>query len=200
MPMMGVEATVRGFGFFFGFKGPIPVILISGGAFASAFFSVRAESLSAVSSFAVAALLLTPRTGEEVRGAITSKVREGYDTVSEELDKQGIRGVIDKSVERGKNIAEMQYTQKRVAEMAMELYAIAACVARTTRAIERRGEEGARRETDLTSIFVARLSPRTQAREGSRVELAVDTSRLHFFDPETGLGIYGERQPATVTA
>jgi multiple sugar transport system ATP-binding protein len=57
-----------------------------------------------------------------------------------------------------------------------------------------------RRAAEGTSIFVARLSPRTQAREGSRVELAVDTSRLHFFDPETGLGIYGERQPATVTA
>ena len=55
----------------------------------------------------------------------------------------------------GREIAEMQYTQKRVAEMAMELYAIASCLSRTTRAIEKRGEEGARREIDLTTIFVA---------------------------------------------
>jgi acyl-CoA dehydrogenase family protein 9 len=54
----------------------------------------------------------------------------------------------------GRDIAEMQYTQKRTADMAIDLYAIAACLSRATRAIERRGEEGARREIDLTSIFV----------------------------------------------
>ncbi|HXF37319.1 MAG TPA: sn-glycerol-3-phosphate ABC transporter ATP-binding protein UgpC [Actinomycetota bacterium] len=41
------------------------------------------------------------------------------------------------------------------------------------------------------SIFLARLSPRTGAREGEDIELAVDVERLHFFDPETGRGIYG---------
>lgn len=54
----------------------------------------------------------------------------------------------------GKNIAEMQYTQKRVADVAIDLYAIASVLSRTTRAIERRGEEGSRREIDLTSVFV----------------------------------------------
>ncbi len=53
----------------------------------------------------------------------------------------------------GRDIAEMQYAQRRIAEMAMDLYGIAACLARTTRAIERRGEEGARREIDLTTVF-----------------------------------------------
>jgi acyl-CoA dehydrogenase family protein 9 len=53
----------------------------------------------------------------------------------------------------GKDIAEMQYVQRRLAEMAMDLFGLAACIARTTRAIERRGEEGARREIDLTTIF-----------------------------------------------
>ena len=43
-----------------------------------------------------------------------------------------------------------------------------------------------------TSVFVARLSPATRAREGERIELLVDTARFHFFDPETGLGIYGD--------
>jgi acyl-CoA dehydrogenase family protein 9 len=60
----------------------------------------------------------------------------------------------------GRDIAEMQYTQKRIAEMAMDLYGIAACISRTTRAIERRGEDGARREIDLTAIFTASAQKR----------------------------------------
>jgi acyl-CoA dehydrogenase family member 9 len=61
---------------------------------------------------------------------------------------------VDKVLRRhGKEIAEMQYTQRRAADVAIDLYALAACVSRTTRAIERRGEEGARREIELTSVF-----------------------------------------------
>jgi multiple sugar transport system ATP-binding protein len=40
--------------------------------------------------------------------------------------------------------------------------------------------------------FVALVSAKTPAREGGRVELAVDTSLLHFFDQETGESIYGD--------
>ena len=57
-------------------------------------------------------------------------------------------------------IAEMQFSQKRAADMAIDLYAIAAVVARTSRQVERRGEEGARRELGLTSIFVSAASTR----------------------------------------
>ena len=46
-----------------------------------------------------------------------------------------------------------------------------------------------RRKTAGTSRFVARVSPRAPSAEGSPVELAVDTSCLYFFDPETGLAI-----------
>jgi multiple sugar transport system ATP-binding protein len=38
--------------------------------------------------------------------------------------------------------------------------------------------------------FVARLERDTGAREREPLLLAVDVARLHFFDPETGLGIY----------
>jgi acyl-CoA dehydrogenase family protein 9 len=55
----------------------------------------------------------------------------------------------------GRDIAEMQYTQRRIAEMAMDLFGIAACISRTTRVIEKRGQDGARREIDLTTVFTA---------------------------------------------
>jgi multiple sugar transport system ATP-binding protein len=38
--------------------------------------------------------------------------------------------------------------------------------------------------------FVARLDRATDAREREPLELTVDVTRLHFFDPETGLGVY----------
>jgi multiple sugar transport system ATP-binding protein len=38
--------------------------------------------------------------------------------------------------------------------------------------------------------FIARLERGTRAKEGERLELTVDTERLHFFDPVTGLAIY----------
>ena len=71
---------------------------------------------------------------------------------------------VDKALRKhGKNIAEMQFTQKRAANMAIDLYAVACVIARTTKAIQRRGVEGARREIDLTTIFVASAEKRLRA-------------------------------------
>ncbi|HEX6249112.1 MAG TPA: sn-glycerol-3-phosphate ABC transporter ATP-binding protein UgpC [Nocardioidaceae bacterium] len=42
-----------------------------------------------------------------------------------------------------------------------------------------------------TASIVARLNPRTHVSHGDRIELVVDTQRLHFFDVDTGAGIYG---------
>jgi len=38
--------------------------------------------------------------------------------------------------------------------------------------------------------FVARVERLTNAREGEPLDLVVDVEQLHFFDPETGSGIY----------
>ena len=40
------------------------------------------------------------------------------------------------------------------------------------------------------STFVARIDPRTGAAERQTIELGIDTARMHFFDPETGMGIF----------
>ena len=43
------------------------------------------------------------------------------------------------------------------------------------------------------ALFVGRFGARAQVNEGEPVEVSVDTSSMHFFDPETGLGIYDQR-------
>jgi multiple sugar transport system ATP-binding protein len=40
------------------------------------------------------------------------------------------------------------------------------------------------------TVMVGRFSAHSQARAGDAVEVAVDTTGLHFFDPDSGLGIY----------
>jgi multiple sugar transport system ATP-binding protein len=42
------------------------------------------------------------------------------------------------------------------------------------------------------TTMVGRFGARSKVAEGATVEVAVDTSALHFFDPETSLGIYDE--------
>ncbi len=81
-------------------------------------------------------------------------------SVLEELTCELARNVDKVMRKHGNQIHEMQFTQKRIADIAMDLYAIASVVARTTGAIEKRGEEGARREIDLTSVFVSAAEKR----------------------------------------
>jgi multiple sugar transport system ATP-binding protein len=47
-------------------------------------------------------------------------------------------------------------------------------------------------EADMpaSTTVVGRFGPRSRVRQGDQIEAAVDTRALHFFDPETGLGIY----------
>jgi multiple sugar transport system ATP-binding protein len=49
-------------------------------------------------------------------------------------------------------------------------------------------------EGDQRATLVGRFGARSRVRNGSDVEVAVDTRALHFFDPDTGLGIYDAQQ------
>jgi multiple sugar transport system ATP-binding protein len=40
------------------------------------------------------------------------------------------------------------------------------------------------------AVIVGRFGPRSRVKVGDSIEIAVDTRSLHFFDPETSLGIY----------
>ena len=46
------------------------------------------------------------------------------------------------------------------------------------------GSEGA------GAVLVGRFGPRSRVKVGDTIQVAVDTRSLHFFDPETSLGIY----------
>ena len=44
------------------------------------------------------------------------------------------------------------------------------------------------------AVMVGRFGARSRVREQEQIKVSVDTRALHFFDPETGLGIYDETQ------
>jgi multiple sugar transport system ATP-binding protein len=46
------------------------------------------------------------------------------------------------------------------------------------------------------TAMVGRFDPRSKVKEGEIAQVAVDTRGLHFFDPESGLGIYDKRGEA----
>jgi multiple sugar transport system ATP-binding protein len=52
------------------------------------------------------------------------------------------------------------------------------------------GEEAAEVAEFKGNVWVARVDRDTKAQEEGNVELVVDTTRLHFFDPDSGEGIY----------
>jgi multiple sugar transport system ATP-binding protein len=46
------------------------------------------------------------------------------------------------------------------------------------------------------TVLVGRFSPRSRVFEGQRIQVWVDTSRLYFFDPATGVAIYHDMKDA----
>jgi multiple sugar transport system ATP-binding protein len=60
------------------------------------------------------------------------------------------------------------------------------------------GDEDAALAAVEGSLFTARVDPGTSARPGSPLQLAVDPSRFHYFDPETGLRLEPDRALAAL--
>lgn len=52
-------------------------------------------------------------------------------------------------------------------------------------------------DSDAGATVIGRFGARSQVRSGESVEIAVDTRALHFFEPESGLGIYDEERKGT---
>jgi multiple sugar transport system ATP-binding protein len=50
------------------------------------------------------------------------------------------------------------------------------------------------------SLWTARVSARSGVRAGDRIELGVDTSNMHFFDPDSGLAIGGKKPAGSRSA
>jgi multiple sugar transport system ATP-binding protein len=59
------------------------------------------------------------------------------------------------------------------------------------------GREEAALLPESKALLSARIDPRSGARVGEQLELALDPSRLHFFDPESGLTLLPEAAATT---
>ncbi len=131
--------------------------------------------------------------------------RERFDRVHPSLKREAVifeeaSAALSREAERvlrkhGRDIAEKQFVQKRIAEVAIDLYALAAVLARTTRLVEQRGEEGARREVDLASGFAAlaekRLDERLAHMERDDDELLKQVASRTYEDGGYPLDIVG---------
>jgi multiple sugar transport system ATP-binding protein len=78
------------------------------------------------------------------------------------------------------------------------LFSVAAPRVEVTEVREAAGDEDATLATVEGSLFTARVDPATSAKPGAPLRLAVDPSRFHYFDPETGLRLEPDRALAAV--
>jgi acyl-CoA dehydrogenase family member 9 len=93
----------------------------------------------------------------------------------------------------GREIAEMQFVQRRVADVAMDLYGLAACLSRASQAIERHGTEGAWRHVEYTRMFAnearERLARNVAGFEQNDDELRKDTAVRTYADGAYSLDV-----------
>jgi multiple sugar transport system ATP-binding protein len=120
--------------------------------------------------------------GYEGRQVVLGIRPEDLDDAS--LARFGTRGVIGITVDIREDMGAEVFAHFRVDADPVETEEV-------LEAMEEEDVPGAVRERMRGGVpFIARLERGTRAREGDRLDVAVDTQRLHFFDPETGAGIY----------
>lgn len=114
--------------------------------------------------------LLADFAVKKVRSAITNeRLTRVHPVLSREavMFEDGVarlsRHVENTLRKHGREIAEMQFVQRRVADVTMDLYALAACMSRATQAIERQGTEKAWRHIDYTRVFATEAERRLHA-------------------------------------
>ncbi len=106
---------------------------------------------------------------KKVRSALG---REGLERVHPLLNREAVlledstaqlaRHVDNTLRKHGRKIALMQFVQRRIADVAIDCYALAACLSRATQAIERHGSEGASRHLEHTRVFAAEARQRLE--------------------------------------
>ena len=69
----------------------------------------------------------------------------------------------------------------------------------SVRAATDEGERATLLATDRRALFTAEVSEGMQVRPGQRIKLAIDPSRLHFFDLDTGESLLGRALAATAS-
>jgi len=133
--------------------------------------------------------------GRSIVVGIRPEDMEDASLVSDAPPERRIASVVDLHEALGSDVVVHFPVQARQA-MTEDVAELAVDVGAEVLDKVRRQAEGAVTE------MVARLNPRTRAARGERLELVVDTKRLHFFDADDGRGIYTEaagRPAAPVT-
>jgi acyl-CoA dehydrogenase family member 9 len=113
--------------------------------------------------------LLADFAVSKVRSAISpEKFTRAHPTFSKEavlVEEHAARLArhVDNTLRKhGRDIALMQFVQRRVADVAIDLFAVSACLSRATRAIEHEGIEAAWRHVEYTRVFAAEAAVRLE--------------------------------------
>jgi multiple sugar transport system ATP-binding protein len=132
---------------------------------------------------------------------VPAEVIEAKHGLSDFIGKKVILGIRPSDFEDARlanpQWAKMQATTGVTEELGSEIHVIFTIDAppvehaSLTKAADNDDEEGASVATLISgkSLWTARVSARSQVRPGQPIELSVDTHRLQFFDPHTGLSI-----------
>jgi multiple sugar transport system ATP-binding protein len=91
---------------------------------------------------------------------------------------------------------EVELTEALGSEVMVHFHADArpAVTEETRELAQDRGDAAAAPTDEGGATLVGRFGARTRLRKGDPAEVAVDTRNLHFFDPESGLGIYDGKE------